>query len=482
MTTHTTSRRLLCAVIAALGPITAAAPARAATRPNIVLILMDNLGYGDLGANGGGALRGAETPRIDRLASEGVRLTNFNVEAQCTPSRSAFMTGRFAIRSGTHSVPIGVPYYGLVPWEITIAEALSNAGYATGIFGKWHLGKTPARFPTDQGFDEWYGIPNSSDEALWPAVSDPAAAALHLSTHIMEGRKGEGARPLEVYDLEARRRMDSELTLRSIDFMRRSTNHGKPFFAYVPLTQPHFPTLPDPSFAGRTGAGDYADVIAETDHHVGEIVDAVTELGIEKDTIVIFTSDNGPEDPNNGGGRWSGSPGPWAGTYFTAMEGGIRVPFVMRWPGKVPAGRVSNEIVHCVDLFPTLARMAGAAVPSDRPIDGVDQSDFLFGTRSTSNRPGFVIFVGDQLYAVKWHNWKIHFIWQETKYDAPVRFSTVPKVVNLITDARERRQVAEPDNTWIQYPTTQLVGAFTESVKKFPSVPTGAPDDYQPPK
>ncbi len=480
MTKRTHRRWALGAVSVAL--VLAAAPAWAGARPNIVLILTDNLGYGDIGANGGGAVRGAETPRIDRLAAEGVRLTNFNVEAQCTPSRSAFMTGRFAVRSGTHSVPIGVPYYGLVPWEITIAEALVDAGYSTGIFGKWHLGKTPGRFPTDQGFDEWYGIPNSSDEALWPAASDPAAAALQLSMRIMDGRKGEGARPLEVYDLEARRQMDTELTLRTIDFMRRSTKAGKPFFAYVPLTQPHFPTLPHPTFAGRTGAGDYADVIAETDHHVGEIVDAIGELGIDKDTILIFTSDNGPEDPHNGGGRWNGSPGPWAGTYFTAMEGGIRVPFVMRWPGKVPAGRVSNEIVHCVDLFPTLLRMAGATVPSDRPIDGIDQSDLLLGTQGTSKRAGFVIFVGDQLYAVKWHNWKSHMIWQETKYDAPVRFSTVPKVVNLITDPREQRQVAEPDNTWLQYPLAQLMGAFAESVKKFPSVPMGAPDDYQPPK
>jgi len=480
MKTRAHSAGTLLAAIAALALAEAPAVAQSAKPPNIVLILTDNLGYGDIGANGGGALRGAATPRIDGLAAQGLRLTNFNVEAQCTPSRSAFMTGRLSIRSGTHSVPIGVPYYGLVPWEVTLAEVLSAAHYATGIFGKWHLGKTPGRFPTDQGFDEWYGIPNSSDESLWASVTTPDAAMGLVTTHVMEGRKGQPVQSREVFDVETRRRMDTELTRRAIDFMRRSATAGTPFFAYVALTQPHFPTLPHPDFAGRTGAGDYADVLAETDHHVGALLDTVERLGLAKDTIVVFTSDNGPEHPDNGGGKWNGQPGPWTGTYFTAMEGGIRVPFVIRWPERIPAGRVSNEIVHCVDLFPTLARLAGATIPADRAIDGIDQSDFLLGKQDTSRRDGVLIFVGDQIYALKWRNWKLHLVWQETKYDAPQRFATVPKIVNLITDPRERRQVAEPDNTWLQYPMTKLRLEFEASMKQFPPVPLGAPDTWQP--
>ena len=160
----------------------AAGTAHGQTKPNIGLILMDNLGYGELGAYGGGILRGAPTPRIDTLAGEGLRLLNYNVEAQCTPSRAALMTGRYAIRTGNGSVPIDTPRYGLVQWEYSMAEMLSDVGYATGAFGKWHLGHTDGRFPTDQGFDEWYGIPNSSDEAYWPdrsmyrPASDPYAA------------------------------------------------------------------------------------------------------------------------------------------------------------------------------------------------------------------------------------------------------------------------------------------------------------------
>jgi arylsulfatase len=196
-----------------------------AAKPNIVFILMDNLGYGEVGSYGGGILRGAPTPRIDQLATEGMRLLNFNVEAQCTPSRSAIMTGRFAIRSGTHSVPIGGGLDGLTQWEVTIAELLSGAGYRTGHFGKWHLGSDDGRLPNDQGFDEWYGIPRTTDEAFWP--SDPAARAAGVPfTHIMEGRKGEQSRALAVYDLDQRRLIDAEITRRTIAFMQRSVQAG----------------------------------------------------------------------------------------------------------------------------------------------------------------------------------------------------------------------------------------------------------------
>src|SRR3954452_22917593 len=194
-------------------------PPSTAGKSNIVFILMDNLGYGEVGAYGGGITRGAPTPRIDRLATEGTRLLNFNVESQCTPSRSAILTGRFAIRSGTHSVPIGGGLDGLTQWETTLADLLSGVGYATGHFGKWHLGSDQGRLPNAQGFDEWYGIPRTRHEAFWRSA--PAAKAAGVAfTHIMEGRKGEKSRELVVYDLEQRRLIDAELTRRTIDFMK----------------------------------------------------------------------------------------------------------------------------------------------------------------------------------------------------------------------------------------------------------------------
>ena len=201
-------------------------------KPNIVFILMDNLGYGEVGCYGGGILRGAATPRIDKLATEGTRLLNFNVEAQCTPSRSAILTGRHAIRSGTHSVPFPGQLDGLTQWEVTIAELLSGQGYATAHFGKWHLGSDQSRLPTSQGFDEWFGIPRTTDEALYPSAVGFKESGVEPE-HIMEGRKGEKSRNLEVYDLKQRRLIDAEITRRTVDFMKRSVKAGKPFYAYV---------------------------------------------------------------------------------------------------------------------------------------------------------------------------------------------------------------------------------------------------------
>src|SRR5271156_3021548 len=227
-------------------------------KPNIVLIFADNFGYGELGPSGGATPGGAPTPRLDALAREGMRLTNFNVEPSCTPSRSALMVGRHPIRDGTYSVPTNGKPYGLVQWEITIAKLLSQRGYATALYGKWHLGDSEGRYPNDQGFDEWYGIPNSSDESLWPHDPDFDPAVAHFE-YVMEGRQGETSRKLKVYDAVERREIDAQLADRTIDFVQRSVKAGKPFFAYVPITQPHMPTEPSKKFAGSTGNGNWAD-------------------------------------------------------------------------------------------------------------------------------------------------------------------------------------------------------------------------------
>ena len=206
------------------------------TRPNIILILADNLGWGELGCYGGGVLRGAPTPRIDALAAEGLRLTNFNVESDCVPTRSALMTGRHPIRTGAlQSVPAGLPQ-GLTPWEITLAQLLSAQGYATAIHGKWHLGDRAGRLPHERGFDEWYGIPRTTNESMFTASPgfDPKVIPL---PQVMEGKRGEPAKNVAVYDLELRRKIDSQLIERACDFMQRSAKAGKPFFSYVPLTQ-----------------------------------------------------------------------------------------------------------------------------------------------------------------------------------------------------------------------------------------------------
>jgi arylsulfatase A-like enzyme len=470
------SRVFALPVMTALSLLTAmlfAVPAQAQPQPNILFILVDNLGYGELGVYGGGETRGAPTPRIDRLASEGLRLTNMNMEPQCTPSRSSILTGRHAIRSGTYAVPFGGVAEGLTQWEVTMAESLSAAGYATALYGKWHLGSQDGRLPNDQGFDEWYGIPRTTNEAMWPD-SPGYSPQLVRSQQILEGRKGEQSRALKVYDLEQRRVMDVEVTRRSIAFMERQARAGKRFFVYANLTQPHYPTLPNPAFAGKTGNGEWADMLAEMDHNVGQMLDTVDRLGIRDDTIVIFASDNGAEF----NAPWDGWAGPWRGAYFTAWEGGLRVPFMIRWPGKVPAARVSNEIVHGVDLFPTLASIVGASVPNDRPIDGLDQSGFFMGKTDKSGREGILIWVDSRLQAVKWRNYKAHFYQQETMFSPPLKLP-LPQLFNLYTNPREDEE-KRAFASWALGPMLRMVAAFDASVKQHPLIPMGTPDPYRP--
>lgn len=463
----------LCA-LAADGPAGEARFAQEPPRPpNIVLILVDNVGWGEFGVYGGGALRGAPTPRIDQLASEGLRFLNFNVESDCVPTRSALMTGRHPIRTGAlQSVPAGLPQ-GLIPWEITIAQLLSGRGYASGIFGKWHLGDREGRYPNDRGFDEWYGIPRTTNETMFMSSLGFDSSAVPLP-YVMEGRKGEKARNVEVYDLEMRRRIDAELVVRANAFMRRQVNTKRPFFAFVPLTQVHFPTLPHRDFAGKTGAGDFADAMVELDYRVGQMLDEIDALGIGENTVVLFGSDNGPEFRR----PWRGTAGPWQGTYHTAMEGGLRAPFMVRWPHRVPAGRVTDDIVHITDLFPTLAHIAGAAVPTDRPIDGIDQLDFFLGKQAHSGREGFVFYIKTELRAAKWRNFKMHLVWEQEPNLGPKILET-PWVFNLIRDPKEETDVSVA-SSWVVGPFQKMIRAFQESLKTYPPIPPGAPDDFIP--
>lgn len=437
--------------------------------PNIVLILADNLGWGELGCYGGGALRGAPTPHIDGLAKQGLLLHNYNVESDCVPTRSALMSGRHPIRTGClQSVPAGLPQ-GLNRDEVTLAELLSQAGYATAHFGKWHLGDIPGRFPNDRGFDEWYGIPRTTDESQFTSTVGYDPEVVDLPT-IMEGEKGQPSRDVKVYDLDSRRGIDADLVDKSVEFMQRNVDQKKPFFLYLPLVHLHFPTLPHPDFAGRTQAGDFADSMVEMDHRVGQVVDAVDRLGIRDDTIFIFCSDNGPEFRR----PYRGTAGPWTGTYHTAMEGSLRVPFIVRWPNRIPAGKVSNEIVHVTDLYATLAALGNAALPTDKPIDGVDQTAFFTGKQEKSAREGFLFYIKNDLRAVKWRNWKLHFYWEpevnkgEGKLESPYLF-------NLLSDPKEESDVLI-FNTWVLNPMLKMVRAFNESAKIHPHTLPGAPD------
>lgn len=441
----------------------------AGDKPNIVLVLMDNFGYGEIGAYGGGVTRGAPTPRIDSIAAEGFQLTNYNVEAECTPSRAALLTGRYGAR--TRLRPDGAEprslWSGISTWEITLAEMLAESGYATGMFGKWHLGDTKGRFPTDQGFDEWYGIPHSSDRAFWPDSYSYQEDAGAEFTYITTAKKGETPKKNEVYGRDKRTTIDRDITDHAIDFIKRSAKAQKSFFAYLPYTQTHEPVDAHPDFRGKTGNGAFADVLAQTDAYVGELLDTIDQLGLKDDTVFIFTSDNGRE----GIRRSFGSTGIWRGTMFSPYEGSLRVPFLIRWPGKIPAQQVSNDIVHTIDVFPTLAKFAGAKIPRDRTLDGVDQSDFLMGKTNKSARESMVIYLTSELFGAKWRNWKI--LLKELDDHYAVKKIAYPSIYNLIVDPKEEEpEMFYLDDTWVDVPLWRVIEEHQASIDKDP----GAPD------
>ncbi len=475
----------LLSVVATLFIICPIVAAQSDDRPNIVLIFMDNFGWGEPGFNGGGIIRGAPTPRLDTLASEGLRLTNFNVESQCTPSRAAIMTGRYAIRSGCGKAPQGGGVYGLVQWEYTMAEMLSDAGYATGMFGKWHLGRTEGRFPTDQGFDEWYGIPNSTDEAPYTDLEGFNESGLPEASFVMEGKKGETPEELHPYRLDFRPLIDKVITEKSIAFMKRQVDSKKPFFLFVPYTATHYPTMPHPEFKGKSGNGAWADLLMQIDAYTGMILDTIDDLGIRENTIVIFTADNGPEASQGTNTltvetSFQGTAGPWRGTLFTGFEGALRVPFAVRWPGKIPAGSASDEIVHEMDLFPTLAKFAGGNVPDDRPFDGIDMADFFLGKTNKSGRESVIVYMGNDVYGVKWRNWKLNFKELDTIF-GEVKSYGMPKLYNLYKDPGERENVLFP-NTWVPKAAMAHLLQHVGSLRANPPIRPGTPDPYSPPQ
>jgi arylsulfatase len=352
------------------------------------------------------------------------------------------------------------------------------------MFGKWHLGRTPGRFPTDQGFDEWYGIPNSTDEAPYHDRQGFAESGLSES-YVIEGRKGEEPKKVRPYRLDYRPLIDNDLTDKAVDFMKRKSKSGKPFFVFLPYTATHFPTLTHPDFAGKSGNGPWADLLMQIDAYIGRLLDTIDELGISENTIVIFTADNGPEMVHGNNMATldttsQGSAGPWRGTLFTGFEGSLRVPFAIRWPGKIPAGTSSDEIVHEMDLFPTLAKIAGGKVPDDRIIDGIEVSNFFLGKNKKSGRESVIVYMGNDVYGVKWRNWKLNFKELDTVV-SEVKEYGMPKLYNLYRDQQERENVFFSD-TWVPKAAMPKLIEHMGSLKKEPPIKPGTPDPYVPGK
>lgn len=446
-----------------------------ADRPNVIYFQVDNLGYGELGCYGGGVLRGADTRRIDQFAQEGFQLLNFAPEAQCTPSRAALMTGRHAIRTGNHTVAAAGADSGIVAWERTMGDLFSAAGYATMCMGKWHIGDRDGSWPTDHGFDEWYGPLHSYDECMWE--KDPwYVPGRDPESYLLEGLKGQKVNEAEKLTYDGKRNIDVEYQRRAFRFMEESTAADRPFLLYFNHSLMHLPVVPRDEYRGKSAQGDWADCLLQLDGDFGALLDKLEQLGISDNTIVVFAGDNGNEELL----LHRGTAGFFEGSYFTGMEAALRTPCIARWPGKIAAGRKSDQIVHITDWFVTLAAMAGLPVPDDRMIDGVDQTPFLSGEQEHSNREGFIYWNGDKLYGVKWQNFKLVLVEQKYFTDPALPLGS-PHIINLMTDPKER----EPYNqvyyhTWTMAHFGRLLKQFQLSVQREPLIPAGAPVDYTP--
>jgi arylsulfatase len=462
---------------AALAPLPAMAQEG---KPNVVFILVDNVGWGSFGVYGGTT----PTPRIDQLAGEGIRFNNYNVEAQCTPTRSAIMTGRYSVRSGTYTVPWpGQGHSGMAPWEYTSAKLFSDFGYATALYGKWHLGDDEGRLPTNQGFDEWWGIKNSWDEAgytAWPLFKESGVEV----PMIWEGKKGEPSKPVIPLDLKVRPIVDGQYIIpKTVEFIKRNAAEKKPFYVYVGYSEMHPPAIANPDFAGKSTkrGGLYADLLAEMDFRVGQVVDAVKEAGVEDNTIIVLSSDNGSGGalPQVGGSMQ----GPWRGDFMnTPFEGSMRVPAMVRWPGKVPAGVVTQEMLADVDWLPTLAGMIGASslVPKDRPIDGIDASPFMLGKSDTTGRDSYMFFgIDGELMSVKWKIFKAIFRYtdntQRPAIESPYIKPQFPMFFDLSSDPHEDNNLFYTDltNGWLLAPIIRIIQQYQVSIRKYPNVKPG---------
>jgi len=428
----------------ALGALAATRLPGAGRKPNVIMIYADDLGYGDLGCYGG-KLR---TPNLDRMAAEGMRFTNFlSANPVCSPSRSALMTGRYPTRVGVPRVLFPADNSTLNADEMTIAQMLKPLGYKTKCVGKWHLGHRPEHLPTAWGFDEYYGIPYSND--MNPPV------VLHSV-------------PGKVETVEQRATLETltpRYTEQATQFI--DANRENPFFLYMPHTYPHIPLGASPKFKGKSPHGIYGDVVEELDWSVGEILATLKKHKLDRDTLIMFSSDNGP--------WFMGSPGPLRGRKGTTYEGGVREPFIARMPGRIPAGKVCEGLGSTMDVLPTVAKLCGAALPKNA-LDGIDIWPMLSGQKRSLEREALLYFDNLYVQCARLGNYKLHVArYNSAVYSPPPAGGRVnlplpaPELYDLSLDPDESYDIApeKPAKVKeIQERIEKLMAGFPEQIRK----------------
>ena len=421
MKTHLTTFTLLLLVM--LAPLLAAD----APKPNVVVIFIDDLGYADIGPFGATKQR---TPHLDRMAREGMKLTSFYAAPVCSVSRAQLLTGCYGARISVPGVYFPGQANGLNPAEFTIAERLKERGYATMCIGKWHVGDQPEFLPTRQGFDRYFGIPYSNDMQKKSSQTGERVVPLLRDDQVAE-----------LLTDEQQRRIVERCTDEAVGFIR--ANREKPFLLYLPHTAVHTPIYPGAAFAGKSANGRFGDWVEEVDWSVGRVLDTLRELKLAERTLVVFTSDNGPwlvKGPDGG------SAGPLRGGKGSTWEGGVRVPTVAWWPGKIAPGSVCDAVAGTIDLLPTAIALAGGTVPAQPVIDGRDLSPLLFGKTKESQREAHYYFAGYNLQAVRQGQWKLAIapqpqsMGQATNPDANGK---APRLYNLATEIGEQTNLAE---------------------------------------